>query len=590
MTHVLQVRLLGPLLLGGGDRQGNVSMALRAPSGEPYIPGSALKGAIREQLQRLRGRDVADAILGTSGRAARFDGGSTRVHIADAHAGPAETEQYRRGTGYALRTRVAIERATRRAAGQRLFTQEVVEPLGAATFSAPLDLELLDEPQRQDLRLAIASVFALGAGRSGGLGAVEMTLCADEAAGSRDALLDEPPDAASVVVVLEALDPLCLGGARHNKRVGNFHRSADFIAASTLRGALVAAAMQARQVHTDQSADPEFRRLLLDPATCLRVSDAIPVPDAIPVLTARPTHVPVRAPHSLRQCRHEPSHAIDTLVQSWLQLAAAQRGMFWAAMDRCPVCQLGLKAATGWLGGVRPTKRVITRVAMDARMARALDGQLFSLEVVEAGTCFVAQVSGLDERGRALLHDAARHGLRVGRGRGQGYGRVRVAAYWAASNDDLEQRVTAFDDSIRRLRATFDAQVEPLADSDGLYLTVLLLTDMVADAGALDAEQALLTALDLPGFEVLAAQVRSGHRGGYDTHAAAQSSNDTPKAFAPVVQAGASLLLRGRPGFPGDLRARLAVLESRGIGARREEGFGAVRFSDPVHHPGWRQA
>lgn len=585
MTHRLSVRLLGPLLVGG-DRRGHTIVTLRTPNGEPYIPGSALKGAIREQLQRLHGRTLADEILGTSGPAVRFDGGSTRVHISDAHASPDAVAQYCQGLGYALRTRVAIDRATRRAADQRLFAQEVVEPRDTGVFEADIDLRLLDEGQRHHLATAIASVFALGAGRSGGLGAIEMALHPAEEPAPMAVAATDVPEAESLLVVLEAVDPLCLGGSRQNKRVGNFHRSSDFIAAPTLRGALVAAAMRARGVHADQTDDPVFRRVCLDATTCLRISDALPFTNELPAI-----RMPVHAPHSLRACRNESSHgAIDTLVPSWLQGEAARRGLFWPATDQCPTCGLGLKAASGWLGATKPGKRVVTRVGLDVRLGRAFDGQLFSLEVLEPGTRFVAIVSGLDSDGRALLRDAAREGLRVGRGRGQGYGRVRVATLVPAPDDDLAPRLAAFDDAVQRLQTAFEAEVEPLGVTGGPYLSALLLTDMVPAAGVVNAEQALLAALELPGFELLAGQVRSGHRGGYDTRAAAQSQSDTPKAFVPVVQAGASLLLRGRGGWSDALREHLATLERRGIGTRREEGFGAVRFSDAVHHAGWRQA
>ncbi len=581
--QTLVVRLQGALLLGGAGQRANLLLCLRGSDGAPYIPASALKGAIREQLTRLHDRSLADTILGCAPDRSgpvprRRDGGTTRVFIGDARLAPEQAHEARNGRGFLLRSSVSIDRRTGRAADQRLFSREVFDPAEPAVFRADVDARLLGDDERASFRAAVHSVYAIGSGRSVGLGAVEMSL---EDAAPSEAQATLPGDT-DLVLWLEAVEPLCLGFTRSGR--SNFRPTLDFIPASTLRGAIASAALAGRgAAEVDQSGDPTFKSLLLDRDTCLRFSDALPT-DATPDAGAT---LPRRAPFSLRSCKAEPAtHGhIDTLVQSWLVEESARRGLLLAPSDDCGCEGCGERAAQAkdWLDAVAPRKRVVTRVGLDPATGRGLDGQLFSLETIEPGTRFVARVRNVDADGRRLLEDAARHGLRVGRGRGQGYGRVRVVAVTAGSESpSVSVRVATLDRELRMLAACV-----PGLDAAGAYLVATLQTDLCPLPGSTGlAESAFLEALGLDRPQVLAGSVRAGQRGGYDTQAAAV---DTPKAFASVVRADSTLLLALPRALGDDDLRRLEHLERHGIGARREEGYGSVRFSDPVHLPGWRR-
>ena len=582
--QTLVVRLQGALLLGGAGQRSNMLLCLRGSDDAPYIPASALKGAIREQLTRLRDGGLADAILGcapdrTGPLQRRRDGGTTRVFIGDARLDGDQSRQARHG--FHLRSNVSIDRRTGRAADQRLFSREVFDPAQPAVFRAEIDTRLLNDDESSCLRAAVQSVYAIGSGRSIGLGAVEMSL--EDAAPPETKLT--LPGAADLVLWLEAVEPLCLGFTRSGR--SNFRPTLDFTPASTLRGAVASAALTQRgDADVDQSGDPIFKSLLLDPDTCLRFSDALPT-DATPDAGAP---LPRRAPFSLRSCKAAPAaHGhIDTLAQTWLVEELARRGVLLAPSDDCGCEGCGERAvlAKDWLDAAAPGKRVVTRVGLDPVTGRGVDGQLFSLETVVPGTRFVARVRNVDADGRSLLADAAQHGLRVGRGRGQGYGRVRVVAVTAGSESpSVSERVATLDRELRTLAACV-----PGLDAAGAYLVATLQTDLCPLPGSTAlAESAFLEALGLDGPQVLAGSVRAGQRGGYDTQAAAGASVDTPKAFASVVRAGSTLLLAlSRALDDHDLR-RLEHMERHGIGARCEEGYGSVRFSDPVHLPGWRR-
>jgi CRISPR-associated protein Csx10 len=581
--HALTVTLQGALLVGGAGQRSNVLLCLRGSDGAPYIPASALKGAIREQLVRIGGGAQADAILGCApGGAAprRRDGGTTRVFIGDARLVSASDA----GRDFRVRSSVSIDRRTGRAADERLFSREVFDPLEPAVFQADVDVSLLDGAQQAWFRAAVQAVFAIGAGRSVGLGAIELALVEAPVPARSELAWDAAGD--DLVLWLEALEPLCLGVSRSGAGGGNFRPTLDFIPASTLRGALVAAAMARRGLaQVDQSGDALFRRLLLEPKTCLRISDAAPV-----ALVG--VALPTRAPFSLRSCKAEPGqhgHG-DTLVETWLVDALARQGRYVLAADTCGVEGCGERRvrAGDWVSAAEVRKRVMTRVALDARTGRGEDGQLFSLETVEAGTRFAARVRNVDADGHDLLKDAACQGLRVGRGRGQGYGRVRIEALTRFEDAvPLHQRVADLDVELRGLERCLGA--DPPA---GGYVVATLQTDLCPPpsipSGA-TAEGVFRDALRLDGARALCGSVRAGQRGGYDTRASAESDADTPKAFAAVVRAGSSLLLALPRGLDADVVQRLEDLERRGLGERREEGYGSVRFSDPLHRPGWRR-
>jgi hypothetical protein len=146
--------------------------------------------------------------------------------------------------------------------------------------------------------------------------------------------------------------------------------------------------------------------------------------------------------------------------------------------------------------------------------------------------------------------------------------------------DDLAGRLEQLDGRVRHgLRRVAAAMGEP-AESGYHYLTVTLTTDLIPTA-RLPAEDAVVEALGLGGVEIVFGQVRTGQRGGWDVRRRA------PKPYEGIVRAGSDLLLRTQASLDG-LVERLAELEERGAGKAREEGYGWVRFSDPVHSPKWR--
>lgn len=579
MTDILEVTLKGGLLLGGAAAAGLHDTTVRDADGLPFLPATALKGAIRAQLGRLVDRDRVTRILGGAGirptgddgdaTVERIGGGNSRVYLGDAVlVDEALKELFGSGLGYAQKTQVSIDRSSRRAADQHLFQREILAPFAEGMrFHAPIDLSRLDGDDRDVFEAAVAAVFALGAGRTAGLGGVDMAIKPGTKAPDEPLAVDPT---GSVELVLEAVDPISVGVDRAQ---GNFHPTLGHLPASTLRGAVVTAALEQRGVvDVDQSGNPEFIQLVLHPRTCLRFGDARPGDGPSPM----------PAPLTLRTCKAGGTEhgVVDTLVRDFFVNWLAQRRVFTAPEERCPDCGERLVAAAHHLGWKEPRRRVVTRLGLDSATARGADGQLFSIELLERGTVFVATVSGVGPEGQRLLTDAARGVLRVGHGRSQGYGRLIITHVRPAPEDDLDARLRRFDDDVRSgLQQLAAALGEPL-DDDHHYLAATLLTDLVPTDPGLLAERAVVTALGLDAKAVYS-QVRTELRGGWDAR------RGGPKRYEPVVRAGSVLLLRVA-GSLDVLREQLAEIEERGAGRVREEGYGWVRFSDPVHTSQWR--
>lgn len=202
-THVVEVKfdieLMEPMRIGGaggGLEIGGVDsnlMALKDPvSGQPYVPGSSLRGKLRSTLEKQNGlgRDGKPCECGTrdcpvcpvfgAHTSRRVDSGSSRLIVRDARF----TEEYqktwatRRVEGmplFEIKTENTIDRNRGTALNPR--TQERV-PAGAS-FHAELVLKVLSGDDDNKMignvknALAILQRFdSLGAGGSRGSGRI----------------------------------------------------------------------------------------------------------------------------------------------------------------------------------------------------------------------------------------------------------------------------------------------------------------------------------------------------------------------------------------------------------------------------------
>ncbi|GAB4195488.1 MAG: hypothetical protein OHK0013_01690 [Sandaracinaceae bacterium] len=596
MKHfTLRVRLRSPLLAGGQSTPvSDVDLTTAVDArGKPYLPASALRGALREACVRLENARAADGVTadpwsgGPLTRSLFGEPGRDRpglVPEAEAvHAGVAEPERSRCGfrVGDAklesggwdrgVRPGVAISRQTQSAQEGLHYQVETFDVPDAELVAA---CELDASPEAEQLLLdALSLVDGVGRGRSRGLGWVELELVPREAPRDSIALVQPPPPQGVAVLDVLAVERLVLGGLRGPT---NVRESLELLPGSMLRGALAAAVLASGT----SPEDDVFRRAFVDPSSCLLFSDVLPVGKDAPAGA-----VPTPLPRSLLACRraNEKDHLeadrasrkrgvrFDTLVLSTLQSALLERGGF-PEQILCPVCKSPLRPTRRSDTAVR--QRVVTRVGRDVGTGSFMDGLLYSTVEIEPDTRFRGTVARLDAAAQALLARASTQVIRVGGLRSRGLGTVKLSfAVPGSGVRAVERRLKSFRQALQPWMPAVRAAAVPGWPEDvDRIVPVLARTDI---AHPPEASSALL-AETLRG-RVLASFQTTSVRSGWDDRA------KEPRTLRPVVAAGSAWLLALDAKVDLDLLARL---ESEGIGDDRHLGMGRLAFASESFEEG----
>lgn len=426
----IQVKPYASLYIGG------YSQALGGSDGDTasdalglLLPGSAVKGALREAAARLvRGAGKGEDLLVQLFGASREQPGLLRV----------STLRSNQPTGAAdgtVRNHVSLERANRQAAQQRLFQNRVTPALDGLCFEGVVESrEPLSEEGLGLLESATQITDQLGGGRGRGLGLVSVTLdpLPEKEEGSP---WEIPTTAASLILCLEAEEPLHLSGV---KDPTNYVTSKDYLDGSTVRGA-VAGALGGRHD------DPKLECVLGGPSPACFGDGRPGGPDAIPVPMT--VQVPKRG-----------GPLVDVAVLLCTEACGGRPG----ALPEDVRTAKGTVVSTdgGWASLVLK-RRAVTRTARDHASGRSADGQLFTLEVLDPlvesakgerePLRFSVPVSGTPEQ-LALVVQAASRGLVVGGDRSRGFGHLRLAGVrFDPEVEPLDKRHTAWAERLRSL-------------------------------------------------------------------------------------------------------------------------------------------
>jgi RAMP superfamily len=557
------VEPFGSLFVGGyAQASGGADADTAADPLGLLLPGSAVKGALRESTVRLvkalgRGDELRRRLFGEVDQPGLLRCGPLRPRLPDARA---ETVAELPGS---VRNHVSLERATRQAAPHRLFQHRVTPALPALRFEGVLEAsEELSEDELGLLRCAAQITDQIGGGRGRGLGLVTVSVI--EAVAAADAPAAEqgedaaqvPTDPAagaggarSLVLCLEAQEPLHLAGV---KDLTNYAPSRDYVDGSALRGAVAAALAGDADVATLEE--------LLGPEHPAMFGDARPGdPGAVPApLTLR---VPKRGGPPLDEAARLCAEACGGRTGARREDTRATRGTF-------------VPTAAGWSAVALP-RRTITRTARDAASGRTAHGKLFSLEVLDpaaggaggageagaggASLRFHAPVSGTAEQ-LALVLEAARRGLVVGGERSYGCGRLRLVS------------------------ATQEAPLPPCAVRHGAWARLVgslavaapEATGVLLALGPLAVTQErLVAALRAVGLELREGVARRQAHGGWNARLRLPrtlSSHFVPGSTFVVARAN------GRSALDA-----LVEIEAAGVGPGRADGWGRLAACHPIH-------
>ena len=602
---LLEITVHGHLLVAGSQVPGlGVDLATaRRSDGRglvPYIPATALRGAVRLQLEALlqgAGRggigpyplddgiprerlagDLVARLFGYSGeRGSRSGAQEGLLRFGDALPvdGPAAAR------AVAVRPGLELDDHLGTAAERKLFFREVAEAAAAPlVFRAELDTGGAVDEEIRVLRAAIETTDALGAGKAKGGGAVSIRWLY-EPGGATTSVVGDPASAARARLTFTLREPAHLGDGGP---AGNHHATRTWVPGATVRGAVAWALLRAGTTAPDSS---EFRALFLDEADPVSFGDALP--------THTPEVDPAVRPATRRECRSADKQPADVLI-SELARERVNRALEAAGSP------VRLRADDGAARfdpvSARPAhdllKRTRTRVSIDRHTGTAMDGRLFSIEQLEPWLAtktpgeaarratFVSWVEGLTPAAATLLAELDGVPLFLGAGRHHGLGSVDAEVRFEAAPEPAgaEEAVLALARAIDASAAAFAAQAGVAAPGvQAVPLALVASSDYVP--GDPSAPHPLAEA-GLAGLPEVAGLSRTflnaGAAGGYDQRQAAAPLKD----LLPAIGAGSVFVYDVEPGALPGLLARLLPALRRGVGRRVDSGCGRFELFRPI--------
>lgn len=522
------------LFVGGythalGDSDGDTATDVRGM----LIPGSAMKGALRESATRLvnavgRGDDILIRLFGDD----KIEG---LIRVGPLHAGS-------NGIGTSptltLRHHVTLERATRQASPGRLFSNRVTAARHGLSFRGELlTSRELEADELGLLRSAIEITDQIGGGRGRGLGMVSTRLAEFEKAPA-PVRLDLPSGRSTIILVLEADEPLQLGAV---KDPSNVSATKGYLDGSAVRGAVAA---------TLRHLGAETLEMVFGGDAPAAFGDGHPGH-----LTSVPAPMTLREPKAggaaiddaARLCAGDGRRRFDT---------RAAKGTFaWGGR--------------GWIK-VTLKQRIVTRTARDHRVGRAAEGQLFSLEVIDPvlklpgvaeaeSLRFYVPVTGTAEQLHKVVEGAS-SGLVVGSTRSRGFGRLHLHGIEQGTGlPRLEER-----------HERWAGRVEALGSVSGATTGVLLAL------GPLAVDQArLMTTLEAHGLKLIDGVSRRHAHGGWNGAAG------LPRTISSHFLPGSTFIVKTSGG--ASALEPLGKLERDGIGPGRPDGWGRLVACHPIH-------
>lgn len=529
---------IGGYAQAGGQSDGDTA----ADHAGVLIPGSAVKGALREAAVRLvcgagRGDAFLRTLFGDEGVEGVIRVGPLRPELGEEGSSESRDPSLPEPS---LRMHVSLERQRRQAAPQRLFQNRVTAAGWGLRFRGALDtVSPLADEELAFLRTAAAITDQLGGGRGRGLGMVTLEIgesLPDPGEGSPAAL----PEGSALVLVLEAAEPLQLAGIKDKT---NYIACKEHLDGSMARGAVA---------------------VRLDPAALDEVMGGTAPACFGDGRPGSPSSIP--APLTLNQ----PKGGGSFYDEAALLCAEARTGQLLdRPQDLRRVVGTIHENAEDWTQ-VKLKRRTITRTARDHASGRGADGQLYSLEVIdpvlgsEMGEPqqplrFYVPVRGDKSQLQAILHAAGRD-LFVGGDRSRGLGRLRLVGMEDRSHlPAIEERHRRWAGALTRLGIS-------APENTGVLLAVGPL--------ALDVER-LKRSLAARKLELIAGVTRRQVHGGWNQRVS------LPRNLTSQFVPGSTFIVAHLDG--GSALPALEALEEEGLGPGRPDGWGWLVACHPVH-------
>lgn len=562
--------------------------------GQPYLPASALKGAMRIDFERLaRAQSVRicnapDPESMCQGPdfclACRIFGnprhpGKLRFFDAQLLNPPPLVQQ-----SYQERTGVALSRVLRRAEPHKFFNFETTATGLELRFEARIEcLETLtDEEQRlfeSCLHWWGEEGICMGSSRSRGLGWLNLQYEREERAPATPAPvapLSRPSGGASprlklYRVIFQPEERLRISGHKPRQYLLPTQR---FIPGSSLRGAL------AHALKRQGADDATLEQLFLQQP--LAISHLYPEHFELSKDALRPA--------TTWECKRDPAHdrgpynlLIDQFLynkalESSAELAEEHVEQLRQRVEEClsPACHGSLRRSASF-----PEKRshlkLYAKLALNRTLLRAQHGMFYLYEAMKSDK-FEGRMWLTPEQYQAF---SCIDGIFVGgaRSKGFGWGGLSINPAPSGSLGDqqaIQRRLRTFNEVVQQRASSYD----PIAKvvNGRCFFTVDLLTDLVLPPG-MSLRQILCQINQNWRWEMAVLQwIKVG---GYN------EALGHPKPLLSALAKGGVILLSTETASEETLQL-LSDLEMKGLGLKRDEGFGWVQICSPFHTEGVR--
>lgn len=629
MPTYLDLRLTfnGSFNVGAGAMGGSLAdkPLTRDARGLPMVPASAFKGRLRHEVERLTpglrpdekppcGSPVAKnmcqgegelcpvcRLFGSPWRLGRLIFSDLTLVEPDflTTGGPIPLSDLRYGVGLSRQRRVAEEHL--------LYTREAFLPGAPITLAGTIAGEL-DNADLELLEAGLKSLFAVGGGKTGGMGWFDLAWSVREEPFPGSVIAAPPGQAITELdIVITLKSPLLVGRGANEA----FYRlTRQDIPGSVLRGSLVRQMLAAcRHAPDEPHHDCDFGRLF-EAAEPPVFENLYPTP-------AGSEDLPLPALLSARSCKYHPGfinardeeeqgHGVgDVLIPQVVfeEMLAAGIPLPLLYQPRCPKCgaeakpfeaslvMFRLKSGPLSFDNVPVSVRRTSRTAIDRRRAVAAEGQLYTLEVVDPldsqgrPTTFRGAIRASPEQTALLQHWLGRLNA-LGSGQSRGLGRVQIKAVPPGQLDrplpPLAERLEKFNQAVQ---AEWDfyctlAGSAPLP-GDTTFFCLDLLSPVSLTRRGLPAPTLLPDMLGLPGQVHLIRAFAAYNRGG-GWHLKA----GLPRRTELTIEAGSVFMYRCDGLALADLEPYLALLEAAGLSAPipRNQGLGRVAACLPFHY------
>ncbi|HEV7504984.1 MAG TPA: RAMP superfamily CRISPR-associated protein [Thermoanaerobaculia bacterium] len=611
---ILEITLQGHLLVAGGqaaESGADLATARCRYGGKlvPYIPATALRGAVRIQLEALlKGggldREVVEPypfdvpegqvppdpegsvarLFGYSGPTGKRKGaGEGALRFSDA----IPIDLARAEAALRVRPGVELENFTATAEDKKLFFREVAEvssePLVFRAHLTVVEPPKLKTGDLDFLRAAVEITDSIGAGKAKGGGEVTVRwididlptvvrVQGDSASGTRARLL------------FTLVEPAHFGDGGP---YANHHATRTYIPGATVRGAVAWSLLRNGRT---QPGDKGFKELFLEgpPASfgdALLVHEA----DAEPSLYSATARTVRGSKHDLRNV------LVPELARERVNRAGAESAVYIRTDDGHERLDPVEEA--------RPSDRLVrhtrTRVSIDRWKGTAAEGRLFSIEQLDPilssknvedvhPARFVSWVEGLTPAAAHSLAGLSGTAVLVGAGRKHGLGLVEVDVRFESEphEGEPEQKVRELARLIDRAAADLFRRAgigEVSPSTRKLPLALVALSDYVPSRADIfdPLSEPELKTLDL-GFRGLGRKfLKAGVSGGYDQRPETAAAL---KDLLPAVGAGSVFVYEIDPDELGETLRRLLPPLRRGVGQRVDSGcgrFGLLELETP---------